>query len=141
MVEVEELEAVPSEGDAVPVTLRWRLRHACSLSFYITDPLLMLHIEAPWVEPVAMLIHGPAPIAEMCVQDGQALLELLTNVERRTLAIEFFLENLTFQAESALHEFLQTASLVAQQAVHFLDGVQDNARFFRQHPAQLVAAR
>src|SRR4030095_15137942 len=112
-----------------------------SPSRHVTDPLLVLRVETPWIPPVAVLIHGPPSIAEVGVQNRQALLQCLTAVEGRPLAIEFFLQDMTFQAYSALHQLLQTASLVPQQTLHFLDEVQNNARFLGQHPAELVATR
>src|SRR6266581_2534128 len=96
-------------------------------SRHITDPLLVLRVETPWVAPVAVLIHGPPSIAEVGLQNRQALLQLLTAVESGPLAIEFFLQEVTFQAYGALHQLLQTASLVPQQTLHFLDEVQNNA--------------
>src|SRR5712691_1373500 len=112
-----------------------------SPSRHVAHPLLVWHIEAPRMAPVAIVVHGPPPIAQVRVQDSQTFLQLLTTVERRLLPIECCLEELTFQADGALHQLLQTTRLVAQQALHFLDEVQDNARFLRQHPAQLVTAR
>src|SRR5262249_49973263 len=84
---------------------------------------------------------GPPPVAEVSTQNRQALLQLLTAVEGGPLAIEFFLQDVPFQAYGALYEILQTTSLVPQQTLHFLDEVQNNARFLGQHPAELVATR
>src|SRR5262245_48311222 len=97
-----------------------------SPSRHVTDPLLVLGVKTPWVLPGAVLIHGPPPVAELCVQNRQALLQLLTAVESGPLAIEFFLQEVTFQTYGALHQLLQTAGLVPQQTLHFLDEVQNN---------------
>ena len=75
------------------------------------------------------------------MQNRQALLQLLMAVEGGPLAIEFFLQDSTFEAYGALHQLLQTPSLVPQQTLHFLDEVQNNARFLGQNPAELVATR
>src|SRR5262249_46964500 len=72
-------------------------------------------------------------------QNRQALLQLLMAVEGGLLAVELFLQDLAFQAYGALYQFLQTAGLVTQQTLHFLDEVQNNARFLSQNPAELVA--
>src|SRR5215510_5175009 len=75
---------VAATGDYSPRTGK---KLSPSPSWHVTDPLLVLRIETPWVPPVAVLIHSPPSIAEVGMQNRQPLLQLLTAVEGRPLAV------------------------------------------------------
>jgi len=57
----------------------------------VTDPLLAPVVEPPWVHPLAGLVHRPAPILELLVQNAQPLLQLVAAIKRMTRPVPFFL--------------------------------------------------
>ena len=100
----------------------------------------MTSVESPTVLPVPSIGHGPATVLEMGLQNRQPAFQLLTRIEAGAGSGEFVLEELAFETQGAFDEVAQTPGLVAKQAAHFGDEVEDNAGFFGQDPAELMGA-